>query len=129
MRGSVAPREVPLNRSRAESFDDLVLDAMEDIEEAVGDDATLLAALAGVELGVEEVPPPEALERAAGGADLPLARVDPAARNSSARLILYRRPIEVRATDTAERGQLVHDVVVEQLADLLDVPVDRLDPD
>jgi hypothetical protein len=102
---------------------------MEDVEAAVGDDAALLAALAGVELGVEDVPPPAALELARAGAELPLARVDRAVRGRPARLVLYRRPIELRGADAVERGDLVHDVVVEQLADLLDVPVERLDPD
>ena len=55
--------------------------------------------------------------------------MDRAARDRPARLVLYRRPIELRGSDAVERGDLVHDVVVEQLADLLDVPVDRLDPD
>jgi Zincin-like metallopeptidase len=128
IRGSLAPRDVPLSRSRAETFDDLVLDAMEDVEDAVADDAALVTALAAVELGVEDVPPADALESAAAGAELPLARVDRAARGGSARLVLYRRPIELRGSDVAERGDLVHDVVVEQLADLLDVPADRLDP-
>jgi hypothetical protein len=125
----VAPRDVPLSRTRAETFDDLVLDAMEDVESAVADDAALLTALAGIELGVEDVPPPDALDRARSGAELPLARVDRAVRGRPARLVLYRRPIELRSTDVVDRGDIVHDVVVEQLADLLDVPVDRLDPD
>lgn len=129
IRGSLAPRDVPLSRTRAETFDDLVLDAMEDVEDAVADDAALVTALAGVELGVEDVPPVDALDRADDGAELPLARVDRATRGRPARLILYRRPIELRGTDAIERGDLVHDVVVEQLADLLDVPLDRLDPD
>jgi len=129
IRGSVAPRDVPLSRTRAETFDDLVLDAMEDVESAVADDAALLTALAGIELGVEDVPPPEALDRARAGGELPLARVVRAVRGRPARLILYRRPIELRGVDIVERGDIVHDVVVEQLADLLDVPVDRLDPE
>jgi hypothetical protein len=120
---------VPLSRTRSEEFDDLVLDAMEDVEEAVEDDEALLTAIAAVELGVEDVPPPAALDRAKGGGDLPLGRVDRAVRGRAARLVLYRRPIEVRGADPLERAQLVHDVVVEQLAELLDVPVDRLDPD
>jgi Zincin-like metallopeptidase len=124
---------VPLSRTRSETFDDLVLDAMEDVEAAVGDDAALLSALASIELGVEDVPPAEALERAGTGtgtgAELALARADRAARGRPARVVLYRRPLELRAPDLNERADLVHDIVVEQLADLLDVPVERLDPD
>jgi hypothetical protein len=43
--------------------------------------------------------------------------------------VVYRRPLELRSPDTGDRGLLVHDVVVELLADLLDVDADRLDPD
>ena len=129
LRGSLAPREVPLGRSRAEAFDDLVLDAVEEIEQAVRDDPALVNRLAAVELGVEDVPPPAALDEAAAGRELPLARVDAGARDGPARLVVYRRPLELRAADAVDRARLVHEVVVEQLADLLDVPAERLDPD
>ena len=129
MRGSLAPREVPIGRTRSEAFDDLVLDAVEDIEAAVHDDASLVTRLAAVELGVEDVPPPAALEEAASGRELPLGRVEPGGRDRPARLIVYRRPLELRAGDVVDRGRLVHEVVVEQLAELLEVPVERLDPD
>ena len=112
------------------AFDDLVLDAVEDVEAAVADDAALVARLAGVELGVEDVPPADALERGRRRRRAPAGpgRTEAAPPAGPARLVLYRRPIELRGPDPAERGDLVHDVVVEQLAELLDVPVDRLDP-
>jgi hypothetical protein len=129
LRGSLAPRDVPLSRTRSESFDDLVLDAVEEIEAAVHDDASLVTRLAAVELGVEDVPPPAALQDAAAGRELPLGRVEAGTRDRAARLIVYRRPLELRAGDVQDRGRLVHEVVVEHLAELLEVPVDRLDPD
>src|SRR3982751_6159540 len=50
LRGRLVPAEVPLARSRAEQFDDLVLDAVEDIERRWERE------LAGVEFAVEDVP-------------------------------------------------------------------------
>ena len=48
----LAPRDVPISRTRAERFDDLVLDAVEDLEQHWA------AELADVEFAVEDVPPP-----------------------------------------------------------------------
>ena len=50
LRGRLVPAGVPLARSRAEQFDDLVLDAVEDIERRWERE------LAGVEFAVEDVP-------------------------------------------------------------------------
>src|SRR3712207_57962 len=50
LRGRLVPAEVPLSRSRAEQFDDLVLDAVEDLERRWEKE------LAGVEFAVEDVP-------------------------------------------------------------------------
>jgi predicted Zn-dependent protease with MMP-like domain len=120
---------VPLSRTRAETFDDLVLDAVEEVEHAVRDDARLADQVAAVELGVEEVPPEDALVRAESGDLLPLARTEPGARDRPARLVVYRRPLELRSPDAHERGLLVHEVVVDQLAELLGVDVERLEGD
>src|SRR5690349_15109984 len=50
LRGRLVPDGVPLARSRAEQFDDLVLDAVEDLERRWERE------LAGVEFAVEDVP-------------------------------------------------------------------------
>src|SRR6202012_2579877 len=54
LRGTLAPAVVPVSRTRSEIFDDLVLDAVEEIEEHWATD------LAGVEFAVEDVPPASA---------------------------------------------------------------------
>jgi Zincin-like metallopeptidase len=98
----------------------LVLDAVERLERR-------WPQLSGVEFAVEEVPPP--------GAELwsdepvPLGRVVPAGRGEPARIVLYRRPLEVRAPVRAELGMLVHDIVVEQVADLLGLDPETIDPE
>ncbi len=66
----LAPPDVPLHRTRAERFDDLVLQAVARLE------PRWEAQLAGVEFGVEEIPPPGVLT-GQGRGPVPLARLDP----------------------------------------------------
>ena len=115
-RGPLAPPQVPIARTRAEQFDDLVLDAVEEIEERWA------AELRGVEFAVEDVPPLESPD------GVPLGRIEPRGRSTPARIVLYRRPIELRATDRVDLADLVHDLVVEHVADLLEVDPDVIDP-
>lgn len=120
LRGPLAPPEIPLSLTRAEQFDELVLDAVERLERR-------WPQLSGVEFAVEEVPPP--------GAELwsdepvPLGRVVQAGPGEPARIVVYRRPLEVRAPVRADLGLLVHDIVVEQVADLLGLDPEIIDPE
>jgi predicted Zn-dependent protease with MMP-like domain len=41
--------------------------------------------------------------------------------------VLYRRPLEFRATDRDDLADLVHDVIIEQVANLLGVAPEDLD--
>jgi hypothetical protein len=50
LRGVLVPAEVPLSRSRAEQFDDMVLDAVEHLEDRWA------SKLESVEFAVEDVP-------------------------------------------------------------------------
>jgi predicted Zn-dependent protease with MMP-like domain len=118
-RGPLALAAIPRDRTRAERFDDLVLDAVEHLEHRWRDE------LAEIELAVEEVPPAEPSDTL----DLdpvPLARVEDGERH--VRLVVHRWPIELRARDDLELAALVHDVVVEQVADLLGVEPETVDP-
>ena len=120
LRGRLVPAEVPLARSRAEQFDDLVLDAVEELERRWERE------LAGVEFAVEDVPwvehtspedvvlDPDVLD----DGSVPLARVLPAHREDGRevppRIVVYRRPLEVRAHDREDLADLVRDVVVDR---------------
>lgn len=129
IRGSLAPSGVPLARSRPERFDDLVLDAVESVERAIKDDAVLSARLAVIEYGIEEVPPEPAIAAAEIGTEpLTLARIEEASGGTPPRVVVYRRPIELRATDPRDREGMVHEIVVDRLAELLGVTADELDP-
>jgi predicted Zn-dependent protease with MMP-like domain len=127
LRGTLTPQDVPLYRSRAQRFDDLVLDAVAQLE------PRWEAELASVEFAVEEIPPagvPDDLE------PVPLARLDPAVPPAAdpqhiarpARIVLYRRPLLARADDEEDLGELVLDVVVEEFARLLGLDPQTVDP-
>lgn len=118
LRGRLVPASVPLARTRAEIFDDLVLDTVERLERRFARE------LAGVEFAVEDVPPQlnvydsDVLE----DGDVPLARLlpgRPGRHGVPPRIVLYRRPLEFRALDRDDLADLVHDVIIEQVANLL----------
>jgi predicted Zn-dependent protease with MMP-like domain len=118
---------VPLHRSRAERFDDLILAAVARLE------PRWEAHLAGVEFAVEEIPRAEPLGAEPG--EVPLGRLDtgaPATDERAARpprIVVYRRPLTARADTEDELGELVFDVVVEEFARLLGVEPEDIDPD
>ncbi|HEV2375924.1 MAG TPA: metallopeptidase family protein [Streptosporangiaceae bacterium] len=69
LRGVLAPPDVPLHRTRAERFDDLVLQAVERLE------SRWEPQLAGIEFAVEEIPPASATITPGRGL-VPLSRLD-----------------------------------------------------
>ncbi|AEW94391.1 hypothetical protein SCATT_20200 [Streptantibioticus cattleyicolor NRRL 8057 = DSM 46488] len=126
MRGPIAPPQVPLAVSRSEAFDDLVRDAADRLERR-------WPQLAEVEFAVQEVPPAITDADEVDVADLvPLGRLIPAdgppGRGSPNRIVVYRRPVEIRAKGRDERALLVHEVVVEQVAELLGLSPENVDP-
>lgn len=124
MRGPLAPSHVPIARSRGERFDELVLDAVDRLKPRWSKQ------LAAVEFAVEDVPPPSELGDGPGrvGEPIPFGRARPAAGSSPASVVVYRRPLEARARDRESLGALVHDAVVEQVADLLGLSPETVDP-
>ncbi|MFC8510763.1 metallopeptidase family protein [Streptomyces sp. NPDC057411] len=116
MRGPVAPPQVPLSASRADTFRDLVLDSVERLERR-------WPQLADVEFLVMEVPPP-----VSGETVVPLGGSVAAGKGDPARVVVYRRPVEIRSKSREERALLVHEVVVEQVADLLGLSPESVDP-
>jgi predicted Zn-dependent protease with MMP-like domain len=59
--------------------------------------------------------------------NVPLARLLPPGSDNRARIVLYRRPLEARAKDGADLSDLVHDVLVEQVANYLGLDPDVVD--
>lgn len=110
---------VPAMATRAEKFDELVLDAASRMEHRAG------AALGNLEFAVEDVPPSDPAPWESS--DVPLGRLFAAQGKMPARIVLYRRPVETRTTDAHELAALINDVVVEQVAALLGVDPRDLD--
>ena len=106
--------------TRAERFDDLVIESASRLEEAWG------RAFPPVEFGVEDVPPsdPAPWEHS----EVPLGRLFGAEGREPARIVIYRRPVETRVQGQRELATLIADVVTEQVAALLGVSPEELDP-
>jgi hypothetical protein len=94
-----------------------VLEVVESLEQRWSEE------LAHVELAVEEAPvlPPGWL-----GDTVPLASV--VRRGEAARLVVFRRPIELRVLNDSDLAALVLTVVVEQVSELLGRPPQEIDP-
>ena len=110
---------VPAMSSRRDRFDDYVLDAAARLE------ATCGRAFPSVEFAVEDVPRgPAPWEHR----EVPLGRLFPASGSRPARIVVYRRPVETRVSDPRDVAALVADIVTEQVAGLLGVSPEELDP-
>lgn len=120
LRGPMLPPGTPAHRTRAQRFDDLVLDVVEDL------DRTWATHLHGTEFAVEDVPPSDPAPWEDGG--VLLGRFFPAEAGRPGRVVVYRRPVEVRAVDLEDLADLVRDVVVEQVAHLLARTPEEIDP-
>jgi hypothetical protein len=135
MRGPLLPPTVPGWRSRAERFDMAVLEAYEPIERQWQD------RVSGLDVAVDEIPrispkdpenvqwPPEVI----ADGPIALARLIPAGVDvrgnaTRARILLFRKPIERRAKDTIDLSDLLHDVLVAQVATYLGVEPSVIDP-
>lgn len=128
----LAPRPVPIAPSRGDIFDAMVLHAVEHLRPPVADD------IAEVEFAVEDVPQvshrgPEDFAFDDDVLDdnaVPLSRLYRTGVGgiSGPVIVLYRRPLESRANQPAELAELVHEVVVEQIARLLGRSTDEIDP-
>ena len=134
MRGPVLPQDLPAWRSRGEKFDLLVLKAFAPLEERWHDRLTKL------DIAVDEVPRITARDPASvtwpdevvADGPVPLSRLIPAGVDrrgaaTRARLVLFRRPLELRAKDPEDLVDLLHEVLVAQVATYLGVDPDVID--
>lgn len=131
LRGRLVPPSVPLYRSRAQQFDDLVLEAVARLEPRWETE------LSDVEFAVQEVPDADFLAEGDASGGVPLARVvrsgGPETSETSrpatgSRIVLFRRPLLARAEDEEELSELVFDVIVEEFAEILGVDPETVDP-
>lgn len=121
LRGPLLPPGLPAWRTRAERFDEMVVDAADDLSDH-------WPQVTRMQFAVEEVPPSDPAPWEPG---IVLGRgfaAEPRA-GLPARIVLYRRPIVSRATDDAELAELVQRVVVEQVALILGRRPEEIDPE
>ena len=119
-RGPLAWPPVPVMTTRADAFDELVVDSAARLERV------LAQRHKHVEFAVEDVPPsdPAPWEEQM----VPLGRLFPAEGRHPVRIVVYRRPVESHVEDARDLPGLVHEVLVEQVAALLGVPPHEIDP-
>jgi predicted Zn-dependent protease with MMP-like domain len=109
----------PVRPTARQRFDDLALRIVAEIDERWQDRLGLL------EYAVEDAPQvpddwhPDTV---------PLSSLIRGSGTQSTRLVLFRRPIEHRSESPAELEAMVLTVVVEQVAELLGIPAEDVDP-
>ena len=117
--GPLAPGGVPRARSPKEAFDAIVVAVLQELETRWHDELGL------VEFAVEETPMvPDDWE-----ADtVPLASLVRGTGSTPTRLVLFRRPIELRSATRGDLTAMVLTVLVEQVSELLGRPPEEIDP-
>jgi predicted Zn-dependent protease with MMP-like domain len=126
---------VPISRTRADQFDDVVREAVAHL------DHRWAAELAEVEFVVDEVPPTdgnddesdETVVLEPSTPEVRLSKLLPASGSGRhtrpPQIVLYRRPLELRALDPDDLAELVLDVLIHEVADLLGVGPEVIDPE
>jgi len=122
MRGpAVVPRDPgrPELRTARERFDDLALSIVTEIDERWQDRLGL------VEYAVEDAPQiPDDWDPGT----VPLSSLVRGTGGEPTRLVLFRRPIEHRCETRTDLEAMVLTVVVEQVAELLGIDAEQVDP-
>lgn len=134
LRSPLLPQQVPAWRSRAEAFDAVAVEAFAEIDLRWRDRLT------GLDIAVDDIPRMLPVDNATvewpdevtADGNVPLARLIPAGIDTSgnptrAHVILFRRPLESRAKRGEELLDLIHEVLVQQVATYLGVDEETID--
>ncbi len=130
------PPTVPARRTRGQQFDRLVLEAFAPLEGRWRDQLT------GLDIAVDDVPKirplhPDSVtwpDEVVADGPVPLSRLIPAGVDrygmpTRARIVLFRKPLELRAGDPDDLVDLLREVLVQQIATYLGVEPDVIDPE
>lgn len=117
--GPLSPRGVPATRTPREVFDGVVLAVARRLEERWHDQLGLL------ELAVEETP---IVPDDWTAPSVPLASLVRGHGGAPDRVVLFRRPIELRSQSRADLEAMLHTVLVEQVSEILGIPPEDVDP-
>jgi predicted Zn-dependent protease with MMP-like domain len=122
------PRTLPIATTPADRFDRIASEAVDHVEHRWREQ------LAGVEFAVDLVPSGEidpanpAMDGAIESGGVLLAQIIPGSGQRPTHIVLYRKPIELRARGLEDLEDLVHDVVVQVIANYLGLEPDVVDP-
>ena len=119
MPGPLSPAGVPAQLSRRAGFDALTLDVAQELA------ARWEAELRGVEFGVEDVP---LLPDEWRGQPVPLATLVRGDAGRPTRIVVFRLPVQQRASGPSELKRLVHDALAARVAELLGRDPDDIAP-
>ncbi len=117
--GPLSPRGTTPRPTRRDDFDELVLSLVERLSRR------WQAEWGDVEFGTEDVPQ---LPEDWTDEPVPFGSLVRGSGATPHRIVLFRRPIELRATSRLERAALVNEVLVEHVADLLGRDPAEIDP-
>ncbi|QIS07776.1 exonuclease [Nocardia brasiliensis] len=130
------PPTVPAWRTRGQKFDRLVLEAFAPLDTRWHDRLTKL------DIAVDDVPKirplhPDSVtwpDEVVADGPVPLSRLIPAGVDrhgaaTRARVVLFRKPLELRANDPDDLVDLLREVLVQQIATYLGVDPDVIDPE
>ncbi|WP_089299714.1 metallopeptidase family protein [Haloechinothrix alba] len=134
LRGPLIPASLPAAASRSERFDAAVVAALEPVE------SRWHAELTNLDVAVDDVPDVRKAPQEAGGESIlhdgavPLSRLVPAGVDNAglpthARILLYRHPLEARAPEQDILVELIHQVLVEQVAAYLGLDPEIIEGD
>lgn len=128
LRGPLLPPSVPAYRTRADRFDRTAMTAFAEI------DANWHDRLVDLDVAVDDIPRmlPRDMdtvqwpEEVTADGPVPLARliaagVDAQGNPTRARLILFRRPLELRSRDDDDLSDILREVLIQQVATYLGV--------
>jgi len=118
LRGPLAPPTSPLTSPRDEQFADLVVRAVDRLE------PRWRVHLDEVDVLVDDAPTVHD-----DTVEVVLAEHRPGMRPRSVTVIVFRRPVELRALERTARIDLVRDLVAEQIAEAVGLAPEDLDPD
>ncbi|HZO67438.1 MAG: metallopeptidase family protein [Kribbellaceae bacterium] len=114
-----APRGLPLKRSSAARFDEIVAVEVTRLEKQLPEVVTR------VEFAIEDVPNLDT-----GVRDVPLTHSSGGTAHDPYRIVVFRRPIELRAERIgAGLTWMIRSALVLELADVLGLSPDQIDPD
>ncbi len=130
------PSTVPAWRTRGQEFDRLVMEAFAPLESRWYDRLTKL------DISVDDVPRirplhPDSVtwpDEVVADGPVPLSRLIPVGVDrfgaaTRAQVVLFRKPLELRAGNPDDMVDLLREILVQQIATYLGVDPDVIDPD